>query len=346
MLRRCLVDSGLLLRKASRQFKIAASKSPDCLPSVHVTTDGQLFRPAIMSELHTKCRYPNEYLYVNKKDGKTKNIVRHEVPAGLISWDLPFDTYDPIVFNAPHLVTAPYADPDINDPKFKPKWNHLDGKVNRKSHQGPYAVEKGLPLNIRGRTGLKGRGVLGRYGPNHAADPIVTRWKRSDDGQVVEDEVSKRAVLQFVSIQRRDTSEWAIPGGMVDPGENVSEAVLREFLEEALDSTSKGASAAKAMNEKQVRAFFEQSGQEIYKGYVDDPRNTDNAWMETVAFLFHDDTGKQVGQFDLKAGDDAKALQWTDVTNDVQLYASHSHFLRLAAQKLDAHWRKVKPEAK
>ena len=30
--------------------------------------------------------------------------------------------------------------------------------------------------NPCGRTGLKGRGLLGRWGPNHAADPIVTRW--------------------------------------------------------------------------------------------------------------------------------------------------------------------------
>ena len=29
----------------------------------------------------------------------------------------------------------------------------------------------------------------------------------------------------------------------------------------------------------------------MYAGYVDDPRNTDNAWMETVVFNFHDDTG-------------------------------------------------------
>lgn len=27
----------------------------------------------------------------------------------------------------------------------------------------------------------------------------------------------------------------------------------------------------------------------IYRGYVDDPRNTDNAWIETVAYNFHDD---------------------------------------------------------
>ncbi len=31
---------------------------------------------------------------------------------------------------------------------------------------------------------------------------------------------------------------------------------------------------------------------QIYAGYCDDPRNTDNAWMETVAVNFHDDTGR------------------------------------------------------
>lgn len=30
---------------------------------------------------------------------------------------------------------------------------------------------------------------------------------------------------------------------------------------------------------------------QVFKGYVDDPRNTDNAWMETVAVNFHDDSG-------------------------------------------------------
>ena len=70
-----------------------------------------------------------------------------------------------------------------------------------------------MPLNIRGRTGLSGRGILGRYGPNHAADPIVTRWKRTEGGNIIKDDHSEKPILQFVSIQRRDTGEWAIPGG-------------------------------------------------------------------------------------------------------------------------------------
>ena len=39
---------------------------------------------------------------------------------------------------------------------------------------------------------------------------------------------------------------------------------------------------------------------QVYKGYVDDPRNTDNAWMETVACNFHDDTGEVFGGFQLQ----------------------------------------------
>ena len=81
---------------------------------------------------------------------------------------------------------------------------------------------------------------------------------------------------------------------MVDPGEHVSETLRREFMEEALDSGTLGSKDKESIG-KQLKAFFD-NGKEIYKGYVDDPRNTDNAWMETVAYLFHDDTGDQIGK--------------------------------------------------
>ncbi len=75
-------------------------------------------------------------------------------------------------------------------------------------------VVDGRPLNIRGRTGLKGRGILGRYGPNHAADPIVTRWARnSETGEIEKNPETGKNILEFVAIKRRDTGEWAIPGG-------------------------------------------------------------------------------------------------------------------------------------
>jgi len=36
---------------------------------------------------------------------------------------------------------------------------------------------------------------------------------------------------------------------------------------------------------------FFYSGTVVYCGYVDDHRNTDNAWLETTCVNFHDETG-------------------------------------------------------
>jgi len=62
----------------------------------------------------------------------------------------------------------------------------------------------------------------------------------------------------------------------------------------------------------------------VYAGYVDDPRNTDNAWMETVAVNFHDETGEAFGKVKLCAGDDAGAVAWKELTSSLALYASHT----------------------
>lgn len=60
---------------------------------------------------------------------------------------------------------------------------------------------------------------------------------------------------------------------MVDPGENVAQTVKREFQEEA---------ARDGLDEDGINRLFS-NGYKLFESYVDDPRNTDNAWMETTA---------------------------------------------------------------
>ncbi|CAF4934259.1 unnamed protein product [Pieris macdunnoughi] len=252
---------------------------------------------------HFKCRagfYPRS------------NIERDDVPDNKVSWDTEFKKYNPPTYTSPTIKGKPWADPDIAKPDFKPKWNNLDGYVNRMSHTGNYKILNGFPLNPVGRTGITGRGVLGRWGPNHAADPVVTRWKPDH---------SNRQILQFIAIKRSDTREWALPGGMVDPGEKVAATAIREFQEEALNTLEASEAEKESLKEK-FNNFFS-GGIEIYSGYVDDPRNTDNAWMETVAYNFHDNEGSIVGELKLNAGDDAVGVCWVDITSDLKLYASH-----------------------
>lgn len=179
--------------------------------------------------IHVKCRggyYPRT----------SDSILRTEVSDSKTLWSVPFPDYAPKQYTAPHILSGPvYADPEIGTLHFKPCWNAKDSNIDRRSHEGEYPIVEGFPRNLRGRTGITGRGALGRWGPNHAADPVVTRWKMASGERILHRE-TKQPILQFVCIQRRDCGEWAIPGGMVDPGEHVSVTLQREFQEEALNS--------------------------------------------------------------------------------------------------------------
>ncbi|XP_066140484.1 ADP-ribose pyrophosphatase, mitochondrial isoform X1 [Euwallacea fornicatus] len=281
----------------------------------------------LAGKMHTKCR---------EKFYPLSSVKRLSFPDKLVPWIITFDNYTPCEYESKSLLNKPWADPSINDPSFQPKWNKLDGRINRQSYMGDYIIQDKRPLNPKGRTGLIGRGILGKWGPNHAADPIVTRWKIDDKQKKCINKLTGKQILQFCAIKRRDCGQWALPGGMVDPGEKVSETLKREFLEEALNSL-KTSEEQQKIEEDMIKTFFTE-GLEIYKGYVDDPRNTDNAWMETVAVNFHDEKRSYVGKLNLRAGDDAVKVKWLDIDKSLDLYASHSELLKAVVERLGGHW--------
>lgn len=85
------------------------------------------------------------------------------------------------------LYYPPYSPSQIgDDDTVTPQWNTIDGQINRTSFHGNYDISNRMPVNVCGRTGIIGRGLLGRYGPNHAGDPIVTKWKRTVNGSIVQ----------------------------------------------------------------------------------------------------------------------------------------------------------------
>lgn len=258
------------------------------------------------------------------------------MPDDKVSWKVSFPEYAPVEFTAPSVACQPvWAD---KEDCSKIVFNEIDKELNvdRKTYT-PHKIEvvNGRPRNVVGRTGATGRGCLGRWGPNHAGDPIVTRWKRDDNNKKVKGADGK-PILQFVAVQRTDNLEWALPGGMVNPGENRTATILREFGEEALNSLEASDKEKDEINEQLTKCFT--GGHTIYEGYVDDPRNTDNAWMETKAMNFHDDEGNGLGAFNLNAGDDAKAAKWMDIDHTLNLFASHRDFIEATVKWLNAHW--------
>ena len=120
-----------------------------------------------------------------------------------VNWSVNWVDYNPRDYTASKLIKEKPVWADIVNSRDISFWNELDPntKVDRRSHMGNYKVIDGLPQNpvniliererkrVKkrnilvyfkfstqvGRTGIKGRGLLGRWGVNHAADPIVTR---------------------------------------------------------------------------------------------------------------------------------------------------------------------------
>ena len=263
-----------------------------------------------------------------------------------VAWCVLWPEYDPPEFTDQVVINSAKANaedratpqkwadpPDVSimqDELKKRVTYSIGGEENKVVNVIDFSAD-GRPLNCMGRTGLKGRGLLGKWGPNQAADPIVTRYHPKTDQ------------LQVVAILRKDTGLWALPGGMVDAGELVSETLLREFREEAGEIED---SDQKAKFEIMTDKLFK-NGRRVYRGYVDDPRNTDNAWMETTAFHFHCNA-KMGAVLPMNAGDDAAAVTWLDVVNTepryVNLYASHKQWVdQVAAQLKLMQSRKTKP---
>lgn len=237
---------------------------------------------------------------VNAKYTRTENIIRTIVPNELVRWNLAFK-YEPIEFTSDKINTNYKID-----------------------------IPSKIPLNPCGRTGIIGRGHLRYYGPNYAADPVVTRWKHDNSNKIVY--IYDKPVLQFVGIKRKDSKQLAIPGGMVDKGENVIQTLQREFHEEALNIPE-----MKTLPST-IKDIFDNKGVKIYTGYVDDPRNTDNSWIETTVYNFHDENNTNLGLLKLNGGDDALSAAWYDIDSNTSLYASHGDFLKSVVKLHSAHW--------
>ena len=77
----------------------------------------------------------------------------------------------------------------------------------------------------------------------------------------------------------------------------------------------------------------------VYEGYVDDPRSTDNAWIETTAYHFHC-TPEIAKQLKLGHGDDAAKAMWLRVdpkTEDryARLWANHRDWVDEVALRMN-----------
>lgn len=152
---------------------------------------------------------------------------------------------------------------------------------------------------------------------------VPRRWRRNQDGAICRKGIKK--VLEVLVVKHPLSEHWALPGGSREPGETLPRKLKQALCREFWPSF-----------ESLLRR-----GTEVYKGYVDDPRNTDNAWIETVAISVHfpdqSDELKRLNSH-LLARDPRMSIQWQVVDRRIPLYANLKTILQEAATLYGAHY--------
>lgn len=235
-------------------------------------------------------------------------VLRYPVPDKYVAWQVLWLEYDPVAYSRPradfpgHLQT--HVDEDIlglrlasdgSGPLPSFAWNSVSTSpagvsINRQSwihdadgEQIIYRLDaQGMPMNPVGRTGLRGRGALPRWGPNHYVLFIITRWQRAKVHLV------GGKGLEVVLMRVFRTDHFSLPGDFV-PGEDKYATLKLLFKPEMV---------SKCETEDDVKEFFrgchtEEEGVDEptveirQRGYMDDPMNTDHCWREIELWNVH-----------------------------------------------------------
>ncbi|XP_048781107.2 transient receptor potential cation channel subfamily M member-like 2 isoform X2 [Ostrea edulis] len=203
-----------------------------------------------------------------------------------------------------------------------------------------------IPINPMGRTGMRGRGKLRRWGPNHCVMVVVSRWKRylsTSQNQQNFMKVDGKKVLEVVVLQKKESGEFTLPSGKEYGNMSVYSAMCRKFLDNVFQE--KTALIDPDMTAQQMVQFFEQfvephpgpftgfTTEQIYKGYMDDPCNTDNAWREAEVWNIHYHVPDNL---DLKIKD--KEKKWKEVSSYLRLPGNQNLIVHEAARNQGAYY--------
>jgi ADP-ribose pyrophosphatase len=227
---------------------------------------------------------------------------RQRISIDYAPWTVDCDEYDPPYFvhdsvkaNDTAIVPGGWADPEdftaiIELDRFKDV-KHRDAG--------------GRPLNPRGRTGLAGRGLLGRWGANLTT--VAVAFRVSDGGENVD---------VLLGTKEMNEKLW-LPKSFVREGEDGAAAMWRILKAEAgwspdtCDATH------------------------LLDGYFYDSRQTDHAWVEVHAFLSLSDFSS--APHDFQPGGDFEEIRWMPVEAKTinRMPSAEAQFIREAVRLIE-----------
>ncbi|XP_078514881.1 transient receptor potential cation channel subfamily M member 2-like isoform X2 [Lissotriton helveticus] len=174
--------------------------------------------------------------------------------------------------------------------------------------------------NPMGRTGIWGLGSLEQYGSNSFWHLLLTCWKVDKAGSFIKKD-SKKMLLLLV-VKYSSSKEWTLPGGKLNP-------------EDKIPSTLKDIGESESW--EKLQALIEKEGKQVYRGYLDDARNTDNAWIETTVVHLHLRSHAQVDNL-IQGGGRGNSLRWMLLNKKMPLFILKKDILKQVADLHGAYF--------
>jgi hypothetical protein len=205
------------------------------------------------------------------------------------------------------------------------------------------------------RTGLAGRGVLKRWGPNHEVLVAATRWARDEQGQIKT--INGLKVLETLVLDGDGTQvmcprlysapcfavlaslyvavihiifplhQYTLPRSERRPHKSLPDIICKE-----LQFSNEDVMFVSRPSKNTTLAEVQQHVVLMSKGIVEDPRDTDNAWVERMSLCMHADEDV----FPTLPAD--AQLCWVQVSRELDLPSTEVELLQEVAVAYGAYF--------
>ena len=249
------------------------------------------------------------------------------------------DEYLPRYYDSPLLLLSEH-------PAFKAAFPNESKKNADEDHLADGSVSEVAHSNPRGKTGLRGRGLLRRLGPNRVNHQAVTRWKL--DASTTPILRQGKPMLEVIMI-RDQNMEWQLPTEFVD-GMNPAVGSFWDRDSRRLPHAHQGSTNSATMSsymkkddgksgmQADVKIFFSTEGVDFIPLDCPNFKDTDDAWLDCRYAHKHDADGV-IGDMDFGTS----SVSWCTVHANLQLsvYSNHAEVIKAVARKMDAYYGDV-----
>ncbi|CAF0904765.1 unnamed protein product, partial [Brachionus calyciflorus] len=166
------------------------------------------------------------------------------------------------------IVKKPYNDP--LDLSYLDMYSDERKSFHRQYFYRYEGQENVCPLNPKGATGLRGKGLLSRWGVNHKIELIISRYVRNEN----ENFQSNSLEIEILLMKNVDNQKWLLPGIFEQYDRILNKSIINLFQTTISSNLIPSDHDDFEKNKKILNDLLINNAEIIYQGYLDDPRNT------------------------------------------------------------------------